>query len=228
MVPDFVCALHDTKPRTEDWRALAGRPGSINQRGLATLAAATRHAVGGGPRGRALASTVAGANRQVTPGRGAIESSTGQKTDETVGGVRTKPGPATQNTQWLSPAELPGSLGCSVAAFSCRQSSKPPKSATPSPSARTLNTAPGNAKAMPCRNRTQMRRHAVRHRPLFHRCAFQFMPTPRWGELIDGVPGQAIEFCVGLTNWKGAVAHRPHSLQRPFMNSCTMRRTKLY
>src|SRR6516225_3627287 len=83
------------------------------------------HAAVGGPRGRALASTVAGATtRQAASGHEAIESATGQNTVETVGGSRTKPGPATQNTQCVSAAGPPGSPGSPGAELSWRQSSK--------------------------------------------------------------------------------------------------------
>jgi hypothetical protein len=83
--------------------------------------AAMSHAAAGGPRGREPASTVAGAKRQATSGHGAFEISTGQKSVETAGGARTKPGPATQNTQWVSSAWPSGAPGSAGAALSCRQ-----------------------------------------------------------------------------------------------------------
>ena len=65
-------------------------------------AAAGRHAAAGGPRGRVLASTVAGAKRQAMIGHGAISIATGLKKVETAGGSSTKPGPATQKMQCAS------------------------------------------------------------------------------------------------------------------------------
>jgi hypothetical protein len=131
------------------------------------------HAAAGGPRGRESASTVAGAKRHATSGHGAFEISTGQKTEETAGGARTNPGPALQNTQWVSSARPSGAPGRAGAALSCRQSSKPAQSAPPAASG--ASRTPAIAKAMPCRSRAKIRRHAVRRR-LCHPCPIRNMP----------------------------------------------------
>jgi hypothetical protein len=209
-------------PRPTAWRPRLRAGLTECEQEVRRLTAATRHAAVGGPRGRALASTVVGAKRQATSGHGVAEISTGQNTVETAGGSSMKPGPATQKTQWVSPAGPPGSPGCSDAVLSWRQSAKPAQSVALAASAESgaplgaPAMAADIAKAMPCTNKAQMRRHAVSRRHLCHPCAFRYMPVPESAKSIGAAPADATEFRARRSIWNAAVARRAHknALQR--------------
>jgi len=202
-------------PSSEDDVAprFAGQPGSMLCRKVGGSPAARRHAASGGPRGRALASTVAGANCQATTGRGAIAISTGWKSVETAaGGCRTKAGPATQKTQWASTACPSGAPGWSGKA-SWRHSSKPAQPAAPTasaPTASAVSRAPAMANARPCKNRAQTRRHTVSRRHHCHPCAFRCIAIPELTKTIGAVSADAIKFHAQPLIWNTTVARRAH------------------
>jgi hypothetical protein len=153
------------------------------------LSAAAPHAINGGPRGRALASTVSGGNRHAVNVHGVIAITIVWNAGASVCAAKRKDVPAKQKTQWSAAGPLGVSTGwvappSSPGADWWRHSRKPAES--PAWTALAATRPAATAKAKPCSESAKTRTMATNCRPVRPNCCDRrIISVPAESRILD-------------------------------------------